>query len=470
MTEETRKEPNFSSHGFSKSFQEKLAMLIYEERAFSDQIGEVLQFSFFEYKYLQVFAEKLYSYKEKYAEHPTDSVFETVLRGDLEGHSEILKKQVRMLYARIIAQRGDTFNDAEYIREKSLTFCRTQSVKKALLHSVEMLEKEDFDKVLKSIEDACKLGTENNFGHDFILDFEKRFEWKDRNPASTGWREVDQITGSGLGRGELGVVIAPTGAGKSMALVHLGSAAVKSGLNVVHYTLELADTVVGKRYDCCLTGFSLSAHHGLKDEIYEKITSLSLGNLIVKEYPTKTASIQTLRNHLEKLRKRDVKVDMIIVDYADLLKSSSQHRELRNELGSIYEDLRALSQHYQCPVWTASQTNRSGYEAEIVSAQQVSEAFNKCFVADFIVTISRTSEDKQNNKGTMLVTKNRNGPDGIVYPMFIDTSKVALKVLPNDGLTLQAVADRDKPDRFKIMKEAYHKYNEEKKKEKRNAQ
>jgi hypothetical protein len=469
MTEEKNNKPSFSAYGFSKSFQEKLAILIYEDRPFSDQIGEVLQNSFFEYKHLQVFVEKVYSYKQKYESHPTDSAFETILRGELDDHSEILKKQVRMLFARLIAGREEEHKDHKYIKDRSLNFCRTQSIKKALLHSVDLLDTEDFDKVLKSIEDACKLGTDNNFGHDFMKDFEKRFVLRERSPVTTGWKEVDQITGAGLGKGELGVVIAPTGAGKSMALVHLGAQAAKSGLNVIHYTLELADTVVAKRYDCCITGFTLNAHYGLKDEIYEKISSLSLGNLIVKEYPTKTASTQTLRNHLEKLRKRDIKIDMIIVDYADLLKPVSAQRELRNELGGIYEDLRAMSQQYECPVWTASQTNRAGYNAQIVQPEQISEAFNKCFIADFICTISRTAEDKQANKGTMYVAKNRNGPDGIAYPMFIDTSSVDMKVFPNDGMTIESVEREKKQDYTKAMKEKYKQFNDANKKESKNA-
>ena len=115
---------------------------------------------------------------------------------------------------------------------------------------------------------------------------------------------MDKITKGGLGKSELGVVIAPTGAGKSMALVHLGAQAIKAGLQVVHYTLELQQTVVASRYDSCLTGYPLNSLYGLKDEIYEQIKDIK-GGLIVKEYPTKSASTVTLRNHLEKLRKRE---------------------------------------------------------------------------------------------------------------------------------------------------------------------
>jgi replicative DNA helicase len=194
------------------------------------------------------------------------------------------------------------------------------------------------------------------------------------------------------------VVIAPTGAGKSMVLVHLGSQAVKEGKTVIHYTLELQDTVIANRYDSCITGYPLSDLMNFKDEIYEEIQDID-GSLIVKEYPTKSASVSTIRAHLNKLSKRGINPGMIIVDYADLLKPIVVRKEKRAELESIYEDLRGLSTEFGCPIWTASQTNRSGLNAEVITMEQISEAFNKCFVADFIMSVSRTIEDKQNNTG-----------------------------------------------------------------------
>ena len=109
-----------------------------------------------------------------------------------------------------------------------------------------------------------------------------------------------------LEKGELGVVIAPTGAGKSMVLVHLGTQAMKMGKTVVHYTLELQDTSIGIRYDSCLTGVPLSELHSMKEMIYESVQDVE-GRLIIKEYPTKSASPQTLKNHLEKLKTKRYK-------------------------------------------------------------------------------------------------------------------------------------------------------------------
>jgi replicative DNA helicase len=414
---------NFSKYG--KQFQESLAQMIMEDRPFADQIEEVLETSFFELKYLRVFVTKLFNYRKKYNVHPTDKILAAVLRTELESHNDVLQKQVRDYFARICIS---SVQDERYIKETALDFCKKQKLKEALMTSVDLIENASYDDVRTVIDTALNLGTSNDFGHEFLKDFELRYEIKARNPVATGWDKVDQIMKKGLGSGELGVVIAPTGAGKSMALAHLGAHAVKAGKNVVHYTLELSEAVTGQRYDSCLSSVPLSTLFARKEEVLESISDLQ-GSLIIKEYPTKTAGCNTIRAHLEKLKKRNQKVDMIIVDYADLLRPSTNFREKRDELGSIYEDLRAIAQENKCPLWTASQTNRTGLNAEVVTMESISEAFNKCFVADFICSISRTIKDKNANTARLFIAKNRNGPDGLVFPMFIDTSMVQLKVL-----------------------------------------
>ena len=414
---------NFGRYG--KTFQEGLVQLIFEDRPFADQITEVLDTQFLELEYLRVFVSKVIDYRDRYGTHPSVEAMITILRTDMDGDDEVLQNQVREYFARIHTRE---MSDIEYIKETSLDFCRKQNLKEAMMKSVGLLQSCSFDEISTVINEALKLGSENNFGYDYIADFEERFKIKYRNPVTTGWKEVDSLTGGGLGKSELGVVIAPTGAGKSMALVHLGSQGIKEGKTVIHYTLELQDTVIGRRYDSCITGYPLSDIRNFKDEIYEEIKELD-GSLIVKEYPTKSATTNTIRSHLSRLLKRNIKPGMIIVDYADLLRPVVARKEKRNELESIYEDLRAMATEFKCPIWTASQTNRSGLSAEVITMEQISEAFNKCFVADFIFSISRTIEDKQNNQGKIFIAKNRNGPDGIVYPIFMDTSAVKISIL-----------------------------------------
>ena len=417
------KELGFSKYG--KQFQESLAQMVLEDRPFADQFEEVVDTQFFELNYLRVFVKKIFSYRKKYGVHPTKEIMSSILRTDLDHHNEALQKQVRDYFARVLIKSVD---DEDYIKDTSLDFCKKQKLKEALMQSVDLIQNSSYDEVRKVIDNALNLGTDNNFGHDFVKDFQLRYEIKARNPISTGWDKIDDLTKKGLGSGELGVVIAPTGAGKSMVLAQLGSQAVKAGKNVVHYTLELSESVTGQRYDSCISGVPLSMLFQEKDQVLETISDVD-GSLIIKEYPTKTASTNTIRTHLEKLKKRNQKIDMILVDYADLLRPVTNFKEKRNELESIYENLRAIAQEFKCPVWTASQTNRTGLNAEVVTMESISEAFNKCFVSDFICSISRTIKDRNANTGRIFIAKNRNGPDGLVFPIFMDTSNVSIKVL-----------------------------------------
>jgi replicative DNA helicase len=198
--------------------------------------------------------------------------------------------------------------------------------------------------------------------------------------------------------------------------------------------LELQDVSVGNRYDSCITGIRLNDLFNQKDEILEEIREIP-GRLLIKEYPTKSATTKTIRNHLEKLQQRDIDIGMVIVDYGDILKPIFHSKEKRDNLETIYEELRAIAQEFECPVWTASQTNRSGINAEVITMESISEAYSKCFVADFIFSVSRTVADKMNNTGRIFIAKNRNGIDGVVYPIFMDAANVDIKVLPQINLT-----------------------------------
>ena len=434
---------------FGKRFQENICQLMLEDRPFFDQITEVLDINFFEKKYLQIFSQTLINYRDKYNQHPNAEVMMSLLRTELNHHDKAVAQQVREFYARI--HTSDGVEEALYVKDQAIDFCRKQALKAAMIQSSKLLSSSSFDEIEKVIKEALVLGTDNNFGHDFHRDCLRRFELISRNPITTGWSRMDEICKGGLGSSELGVVIAPTGAGKSMVLVHLATRAILEGKTVVYYTLELKDTVVGQRFDCCISGIPLGDHRMRKEEILKKIEDID-GSLIIKEYPTKSASVQTLKNHIEKLRKRGIEPDMILVDYADLLRPVRSSGEKRHELEETYEGLRGLAQTYEVPIWTASQTNRSGLNAEVITMEAISEAFNKCFVADFIFSLSRTVQDKQANKGRLFIAKNRNGPDGIVFDAFVDWSEVKIDILDRDE-SVEKIQSTN--DALTMLKEKY---------------
>ena len=444
-----KEKTDFSHYG--TTFQENLARLILDDRAFADQINEVLDIGFLELKYLQVFVKELFAYRMKYGTHPSRGTFSTVLKTGLNNENELVRNQALDFFNSLPVE---VVEGSTHTKEVALDFCKKQKLKGAMMRCVGLIKNSSFDEISKVMNEALRLGADNNHGYDYIIDLEKRFEIKARNPISTGWSKVDSVCNGGLGSGELGVVVAPTGAGKSMALVHLGAQALLAGKAVVHYTLELQDTVVALRYDSCITGVPLTGIFNHKSAIYEKVQTVP-GRLIIKEYPTKTASTEVIKTHLERLQRQHVKIGMIIVDYGDLLRPVCAQREKRNELESIYEELRALAQIFECPVWTASQTNRSGLNAEVITMESISEAFNKCFVADFIFTISRTIEDKGSNEGRIFVAKNRNGPDGMVFPIFMDTRNVQIKVMSQSSQSVGALMAKSTKQQAESLREKY---------------
>jgi replicative DNA helicase len=445
---------NADFSAFGKNFQEGLVNLIFHERAFCDQIREIIQVSYFEFKDIQIFVKKLFEYKDKYKEHPSISTMRTVLNTELKDESEVIQEQVKELFN--IVSSSDKIENAEYIRNRSLDFCKKQVLKVAMLESIDLLEKSSFDEISGVIGNALKLGLDNDIGHRYLKDFEDRFKMKLRAAVTTGWPEIDNLMKGGLGKGELAVIIGPSGAGKSMLLVSIAAAAIKAGKTVVYYSLELSDKHLGNRFDSCITGVELDELYTCKDAIYEKVKEIE-GNLIIKEYPTKSITSLSIRSHLEKLRQRDIQPDLILVDYMDLLKSETKYKEKRWDLESISESLRALAQNVGCPLWTATQSNRTGLDAELVSMGSIAESFAKVFVADLVMTLSRTREDKQSNTGRLYVAKNRSGSDGMVFNLFFDPSRVCIKIL--DEKKEEVLSEEEKEVKTeKKIKQSYKKF------------
>lgn len=217
----------------------------------------------------------------------------------------------------------------------------------------------------------------------------------------------------------------------SWGLINIGAHALKKGLTVAHYTLELNAAYVGLRYDSVVTGI---ANQNLKhhlDDVKESVAKLA-GNLIIKYYPTKSVSVTGIRAHIEKCILQNKRPDLIIVDYADLIKGNGA--EKRHELEGIYEDLRGLAGEYDVPVWTASQANRSSLEEDVIDASKIAESYGKVMVADFIISLSRKLEDKLAGTGRWHVIKNRFGPDGITLPSKMNTNNGQINIYADTSI------------------------------------
>jgi replicative DNA helicase len=301
-------------------------------------------------------------------------------------------------------------------------------MKNVILQSVDLLKSGNYDRIKDLVDKAMKVGIESDLGMDYLLDFEERFSETGRETVSTGWECIDDLMGGGLGPGELGVVVAPSGVGKTWALAALGAAAVRAGKTVVHYTLELSQHYVGLRYDTVFTHIPSTDLKEKKDEVFAKLKRLP-GKLKVKYFPPKGASSKTIQLHIEKMIAAGNKPDLIIVDYADLLLSHSNKTDSTYaEQGGVYIDLRGMSGELQIPIWTASQTNRSAIDSEVIEADKIADSYAKVMNADFIMSLSRKAKDKLNNTARVHIMKNRFGQDGITFPTKMDTTTGTIEV------------------------------------------
>ena len=448
-------EKNFSKYG--KGFQEKVFQSMLSDRTWAAQMIEVMDPSYFDVKYLTFLCESYFKYYEKYKCFPTLQLLITIVKEQFQNNTDtILRDQIVDYLTRMKA--NPDLGDIEYVKEKSLEFCKRQVFKEALEKSVQMIQTENYDSVLGIMKDAIAAGLPASQGHDFFEDMEARFVKVNRQACPTGLKRLDEkdILRGGLGRGEIGVLAAPTGVGKSHFLVAMGANAMRYGKNVVHYTFELTETDVGLRYDSNLCDIPSNEVLERKEEVIEKYKEMQLGRLVIKEYPTGTATVNTIRTHIEKLSLKGFVPSLIVVDYADVMRSSRKMESLRHELKLVYEELRNLAMDLGIPVWTASQANRDASNSDVVGLENMSEAYGKAMVADIVLSLSRKPTEKSLGTGRLFVAKNRAGRDGILFPIHIDTAKSKFEILDDTELTLQEVITSDKLDLKEQLKRKWN--------------
>ena len=397
---------------FGSEFQIKCISGLVSDKTFIERISDILEPDSFETDAHKFIVKETISYFLEYKDLPTLAVFKVKVDGienDLLKQSVV--EQLRLVYQKI----SDT--DLKYIKEQFLEFCKNQKIKNAIMESVDHLKSGQYDKIKHVVDIAMKAGMERNIGHEYMVDIEQRMSQMARKTVKTNWTEIDTLMDGGLAGGELGIITACAGSGKSWVLAKMGAEAMRQGKNVLHYTLELNENYVGLRYDACFTGIDFQNIRNNIDIVKKKIAEIP-GKLIIKYFPIKTVSAHSLKLHAERIQTLGTKIDLIIVDYADILRPSQSDRNSNSysEAGGIYEELRGVAGELQVPIWSASQSNRAAMDEDIIQANNISDSYRKIMTADFVISLSRKMSDKQANTARFHVIKNRFGPDGVTFP------------------------------------------------------
>lgn len=437
--------PTVTFGTYGKSFQEKIMQALLVDRQFAELMLEVFDVQYFELNYLRYLSDRYFTYAKKYKVFPTLQLLVTIIKDELKVGTDIVMRDQIVDYLQKIRTNPDP-GDLQYVKDKALDFCRKQALKQALENAVDQMQADKYEQIVEGIKKAVCVGTTPALGHDFFNDYESRFTRLQRNCVATGLDELDKkdIFNGGLGSGEIGVIVAPTGVGKSHFLTFLGANALRAGIDVLHYTLELSEAAVGRRYDSNLCDIDSNDIIESKDKILDQYKSMKLGRLIIKEFPTNTATIYTLRSHIERLDLKGFRPGLIIIDYADIMRSTRQYDSLRHELKLIYEELRGFSSEKGVPIWTASQSNKEGATSDVVDLGNMSEAYGKAAVADVVIGISRKAHEKAEGFGRLFIAKNRAGRDGIVYPVKIDTARSKFEITGKGGSPEESVKEDEK--------------------------
>ncbi len=444
---------SLSDYGYA--FQVKLLTSLLTDSSFTRQIIDILDPKFFESDSTEFVVKSINHYFYKYNCSPT---FEALKVYVASIEDDVLKATVISLLKDVL--RNKDSSDLEIVKEKAIDFCKNQTLKAAIMESVDLLETSDYDSIKEKIDTAIKAGTERNLGLDYKLDVRRRYEEDNRNPMPTGWDPIDSVMDGGLSKGEVGVIAGSAGAGKSWILQSIAATSLKAGKSVVFYTLELDEAYTGRRFDSLLTGINVQDLKYNIEEIEKRVSKLK-GNLSIKYFPEQSITVHGIKAHLDKYVLMDQKPDLVVIDYVDCLKPIMNTARSRSDqlIGDMYGMLKNISGELGIPVWTASQTNRESSMSDIVQGHQIAESYMKVQKADFIVSISRKVEDKLAGVGRWHIIKNRFGPDGLTYPSKLNMSNGRMDIYEPQtvqGKTTQKKIDNNNEYARKYLKTKFN--------------
>ena len=412
-------------NAYGSGFQVKVLSSLLKHKEFLQTINDVVEPEMFDSPASQWIVKEVLRYYYKYHTTPSLEFLQVEVK---KIDNEVLKVSVAEQVKEALKSANE---DRDYIEQEFSGFCKNQQLKKALLNSVDLLGKGQFEDIRSMIDRALKAGADKNIGHEYDKDVEQRYREDDRRAIPTPWAHVTEHLMGGLGRGDLGIIFGGPGSGKSWFLVNLGAFAVQAGYTVAHYTLELSDIYTGKRYDSVFTGIGFKEIHKHRDTVDQVIQNLP-GKLIVKEFPMGKTTVNSIESHIRKCTDLGHKPDLIIIDYIDLLKSNRKSMDVKDEIDDVYTAVKGMARELNTPIWSVSQVNRAGAKDDIVEGDKAAGSYNKIMIADFIMSLSRKRADKLNKTGRVHIMKNRYGQDGMTYNAQINTDNGSIKIDDNE--------------------------------------
>lgn len=398
------------------TFQLQLLNQIIVDKEFAQSIIDVLEPAYFDNKYFKLVIQMVREYYGKYQSTPNFETLEQIAKAEIS--QELALKIVLDSLKQI---QDAPFDGSVFVQEKALKFCKQQELQKAMDKAQKIItngEFESYDQVESMVREALQVGERETGVLDVFNGLDDVLNDDYRHPIPLGVEGLDRLLKGGLAKGEIGVVLAPTGVGKTTLMTKIANTAFSMGYNVLQIFFEDNPKIIQRKHFTIWTGIEPDNLSMRKDEVMEKvkdIQNLMPNKLILKKLPSDTMTMNQIKNQVRKMIADGTPIDLITLDYIDCVVPENLKNDEWKAEGSVMRHFEAMCHELGIAGWTATQGNRSSISSEVVTTDQMGGSIKKAQVGHVIISVAKTLQQKEMKLATIAITKSRLGPDGIVF-------------------------------------------------------
>jgi replicative DNA helicase len=422
------------AYEFQESIQRGIVYLAKSDDNFLVQAMPMVKDSYFEFPQHQKFWAVIKDYYTSYKKLPSDEQILEQIR-ELKTDNELLSDFKEEL-KEINCVDEKSLENEEFYLDKVEEFAKEQSLKDAIINSIDLLKQKKFGRIEEQIREALSVSRDVDLGTDYFQGVVERYDRLNNTHVNAQFRTpfetINQELEGGLAPKELAMVVAPPGVGKSLFLANQCARSVMDGKDVLYVSLEMSEDRVAQRLDSIFTRIKQSElKKGVKmlEDRLEQMQQAApnMGRLKIKEFPTKRLTVTGLRAYLNQLRNyEDFTPEIIVIDYLELMTNQDVSMSEYMAQERIAQELRGIAVEHKCLVWTATQTNRKGKEVDIITDAELADSYGKIRVCDLAFSINQKEQEFDEGKARMFVMKSRNGRARYIVPIRIDYTRLVV--------------------------------------------
>ena len=397
-------------------FQLQLLNQIIIDKEFGRSIIDVIESDYFENKYFKIIIQMIKEYYVKFEHTPSFETLEQITKVELQ--QELASKIVLDTLTKI---KEAPSSGLGFVQEKGMKFCKQQELQKAMVKVQKIIdggEFENYDKAEELIREAIQVGTKGDGLLDAFSNLDDVLNEDYRHPIPMGISGIDRLLKGGLAKGEIGVILAPTGVGKTTLMTKITNHAFNLGYNVLQLFFEDNPKIIQRKHITLWTKIHPDELTLRKEEVMTKVNEIKEAmpnHLILKKLPSDTMTMLQIKNQIRKMVADGIKIDMVTLDYIDCVVPDKNLGDEWKSEGSVMRTFEAMCHEMDLVGWTATQGNRSSISSEVVTTDQMGGSIKKAQVGHVIITVAKSLQQKEMKLATIAITKSRIGDDGVVF-------------------------------------------------------